>query len=66
MIDWEELKNTIAELQATVNKIVSAYIQAKKEHPDWVHKAEFSKKKRIRKKYQDRIMRQCWRAEDGN
>jgi len=35
----------------------SAYIQAQKEHPEWVHKAIHSKKKRIRKKYHDRIMR---------
>lgn len=42
----------------------SAYIKAKKEHPEWVHKAIHSKKKRIRKKYHDRIMRQ-WRINDG-
>lgn len=39
----------------------SAYIQAQKEHPEWVHRATYSKKKRIRKKYHDRIMRQYWR-----
>lgn len=42
-----------------------AYIQAQKEHPEWVHKAIHCKKKRIRKKYHDRIMRQYWRAEDA-
>ena len=44
----------------------SAYIQAQKEHPEWVHKATYCKKKRIRKKYHDRIMRQYWRVNDGN
>ena len=39
----------------------AAYTKAKKEHPEWVHKAIYSKKKRIRKKYHDRIMRQYWR-----
>lgn len=39
----------------------SAYIQAQKEHPEWVHRATYSKKKRIRKKYHDRIMRQYGR-----
>ena len=40
----------------------AAYTKAKKEHPEWVHKAKYSKKKRIRKKYHDRIMLQYWRA----
>ena len=42
----------------------AAYTKAKKEHPEWVHKAIRCKKKRIRKKYHDRIMRQYWRFED--
>lgn len=33
-------------------------------HPEWVHRAKYSKKKRIRKKYRDRIMRQYRRAEN--
>lgn len=41
---------------------VAAYTKAKGKHPEWVHKANYSKKKRIRKKYHDRIMRQYWRA----
>ena len=44
---------------------VAAYQEAGKEHPEWVHMAKYSKKKRIRKKYHDRIMRQYRRAEDG-
>lgn len=40
----------------------AAYTKAEKEHPEWVHKAIHCKKKRIRKKYHDRIMRQYWRA----
>lgn len=43
----------------------SAYIQAQKEHPEWVHKANYSKKKRTRKKYHDRIMKQYWRNQHG-
>ena len=42
----------------------AAYTKAKKEHPEWVHKAIHCKKKRIRKKYHDRIMRQYWRIND--
>lgn len=33
------------------------YVRAKMEHPEWVHYAVNGKKKRIRKKYHDRIMR---------
>lgn len=39
----------------------TAYTLAQKEHPEWVHKATHSKKKRIRKKYHDRIMREYGR-----
>lgn len=35
-----------------------AYYKAQKEHPEWVKRANRSKKKRIRKKYHDRIMRE--------
>lgn len=41
----------------TVALIGDAYSKAKIEHPEWVHRANYSKKKRIRKKYHDRIMR---------
>ena len=37
--------------------IPAIYKVAEKEHADWVHRANFSKKKRIRKKYHDRIIR---------
>lgn len=33
------------------------YVRAEPEHPEWVHMALHHKKKRIRKKYHDRIMR---------
>ena len=33
------------------------YVRAELEHPKWVHMAIHHKKKRIRKKYHDRIMR---------
>lgn len=33
------------------------YVRAELEHPEWVHMALNHKKKRIRKKYHDRIMR---------
>ena len=35
-----------------------AYSKAQNEHPEWVKRANRSKKKRIRKKYHDRIMRE--------
>ncbi len=41
---------------------VAAYNAAAAAHPDWVHRANHAKKKRIRKKYHDRIMREYWRA----
>lgn len=41
----------------------AAYTAAANERPEWVHRATYSKKKRIRKKYHDRIMRQYGRAE---
>jgi hypothetical protein len=44
---------------------LAAYQEAGNEHPEWVHMANYSKKKRIRKKYHDRIMRQYRRAENG-
>lgn len=41
---------------------MAAYATVNKEHPEWVHRALYSKKKRIRKKYHDRIMREYGRA----
>lgn len=40
--------------------ILAAYKDAQKEHPQWVHWAKYSKKKRVRKKYHDRIMREYY------
>lgn len=40
---------------------LAAYTKAQHEHPEWVHKAEYSKKRRVRKKYHDRIMREYLR-----
>lgn len=42
--------------------IGEAYAAAKKEHPEWIHRAKHSKKKRIRKKYLDRIMQEYGRC----
>ena len=42
--------------------IAAAYEAAKRENPQWVHRASFSKKKRTRKKYHDKIMRKYWRG----
>lgn len=39
-----------------------AYAKAQQDRPEWVHRANNSKKKRIRKKYHDRIMRQYGRG----
>ena len=47
----ENLKNEV------LIRMIEAYIAAENEHPDWVHMAKYNKKKRIRKKYHDRIMR---------
>ena len=44
--------------------VLAAYNVAAKEHSEWVHMATYSKKKRIRKKYHDRIMRQYWRTDN--
>ena len=40
---------------------IGAYNAAAAEHPDWLHRANYAKKKRIRKKYHDRIMREYGR-----
>lgn len=46
--------------------MLAAYEKAKAEHPRWVHMANYSKKKRIRKKYYDRIMRTYGKREAEN
>lgn len=56
-------RQTVNELFTQINleplsRINQAYRQARQEHPEWVHKVQYCKKKRIRKKYHDRIMRE--------
>ena len=71
MENLPESVNTFAELAAKCGRILKGifdmisdfarannpYFVANMEHPEWVHRAIYSKKKRIRKKYHDRIMR---------
>lgn len=52
-IDFSGLTDALA-------PILAAYEEAKKEHPQWAHRAKYSKKKRVRKKYFDRIMREYY------
>ena len=59
------IKNFFETLDTETIIEAAAYIKAKKEHPEWVHKAEYNKKKRIRKKYHDRIMRKYGSANNG-
>ena len=64
----ETIKAIADQFRSVLNEcaaMVAAYNQVKKEHPEWVHKANWSKKKRIRKKYHNRIVRQYWRADNG-
>ena len=61
LTEWT--RQTANELFATIdlgplNLMNQAYRQARQEHPEWVHRAQYSKRKRIRKKYHDRIMRE--------
>lgn len=61
LAEWT--RKTAEELFETINlehigRVNEAYRQARLEHPEWVHKAQYCKKKRIRKKYHDRIMRE--------
>lgn len=65
LVNWVSAAvKTMAEaLGADSIVMAAAYAQAKKKHPEWVHRAEYSKKKRIRKKYHDRIMKAYWRME---
>lgn len=66
-VDWgiAAVKTFVETLDIETIVKAAAYTKAEKEHPEWVHKAIYSKKKRIRKKYHDRIMRQYWRGNDG-
>lgn len=61
LTEWT--RQTANELFETIDlgpllRMNQAYRQARQEHPDWVHIAQYSKRKRIRKKYHDRIMRE--------
>lgn len=46
--------------------MIEPYQKAMAEHPEWVHRANYSKKKRIRKKYHDRIMREYGKRRRGD
>lgn len=64
---WYESIRAFAQFLTSLNvPEIVAYTEAEKEHSEWVHRAMYSKKKRIRKKYHGRIMRQYWRVDDGN
>jgi hypothetical protein len=52
----------VAALSREIADEKAAYTLAAKEHSEWVHRATYCKKKRIRKKYHDRIMRQYGRG----
>ena len=64
LVNWASaaVKTLVETLDVDSIVKAAAYTKAKKEHPEWVHKSTFCKKKRIRKKYHDRIMREHWRA----
>lgn len=49
-----EIIENLCDMRSTC---VAIYIMAKGEHTRWVHLAVYSKKKRVRKKYLDRIAR---------
>jgi len=59
--EWAaECARIIGNIVSSVAEHVRTYLpyaRAEMEHPQWVHYAVNSKKKRIRKKYHDRIMR---------
>jgi hypothetical protein len=46
-------------------KTAVAYATAGKEHPEWVHRAKYSKKRRTRKKYNDKIIREYCKYSDN-
>lgn len=55
-----ECARIIGNMVSSVTEYISKYapyVRAGQEHPEWVHMALYHKKKRIRKKYHDRIMR---------
>lgn len=57
----ESLKAAISKHTAIFGlplRVSIAYNAAEIEHPEWVHMAAHAKRKRIRKKYHDRIMRE--------
>ena len=56
---------TVSKTLKSVSFIAVAYSKAEREHPEWIHKAQYSKKRRIRKKYHDRIMREYWGCNNG-
>lgn len=64
LVNWASaaVKTFVETLGADSIVKAAAYTKAQKEHPEWVHKAIHCKKKRIRKKYHDMIMRQYWGA----
>lgn len=64
LLNWATatVKTLVETLGADSIIMAAAYAKAKREHPEWVHKANYSKKKRTRKKYHDRIMQQYWRG----
>lgn len=55
----------VAALAREIDEEQAAYTLAAKEHSEWVHRATYCKKKRIRKKYHDRIMRQYGRTDNA-
>ncbi len=61
-----EMEGAWAQILAGVDIAqIVAYQAAEQDHSEWVHRATYSKKKRIRKKYHDKIMRMYGRAKDG-
>lgn len=62
------LGKTLKNISPTLKEIGSvgaAYNTARAEHPEWVHRANYSKKRRIQKKYHDRIMREYGGVNNG-
>lgn len=64
LVNWANaaVKTIVETLDVDSIVKAAAYTKAKREHPEWVYKAIYSKKKRIRKKYHNRIMQQYWRT----
>lgn len=58
----EFVKGLCDQVPHNILQIFAAYETASRERPEWVHKARYSKKKRTRKKYHDRIVRTYWRG----